>query len=504
MIGIGKAILVLIAFAAGARSGDALVDLTKTFTIPSITANFVTTSLGVSPSFIPRSLQYDARSNSLLVLTRGTTLAGIISIPLPQPPQNEMASSGFPVGGYTILLDSTKTTGTFGWGLTHGLALSSDLKWIYASSTSTVFRWPYNGPVPIDANQTQVVLSGIPPEDGHNTRTIVLARDSSLLYVSIGAINDVDPDSTHARIVRFNTTRFANAASGVFPPSPLDWFADGVVVADGVRNAVAMRFDPFAGNGEQHLWEADNGPDGLANNTLGGNIAEENPGEELNLVRVNETGTFFGYPSCFTEGVFPKGYENGPLAQHEWPGFKFDCTNATANRPPILAMPAHVAPIDLFFFEKCNKSSLHSLPCEWEGNMFISLHGSLRRTKAPMGYKVVVVPFSKTRLPSSPPIDLFGHIAPEVNCPISKMKDCLRPAGLAFDAFGRLYVSLDSTGDIVVVRRKVAGDSGISSGPQTLMPDSEGVVKFPNSGHAMNPSFPTVIGLGLLIVFLAL
>ncbi|KAJ3339578.1 hypothetical protein HDU93_007995 [Gonapodya sp. JEL0774] len=468
-------------FAATARPllvSSSSLDLQRTFVVPGITAEVV--------------------YGGLDVLARGPLTSAILSFPLPVPPPpspspspSARISSGFPLPTPpTVLLDTRQTNEVFRGGLTHGIALSRGDgdgmggRWLYASSTGEVYRWPYTPPTPLSLPLTQLVVRGIPPDAGHNTRTLVLSPDGRSLYVSIGAVNDVDPDSQHARVVQFDLEAFDKGNA----TRPLEWIGDGVVVADGVRNAVAMRFDPFAGNGGEHLWEADNGPDGLVNKTLGESIAEDNPGEELNLFNITDLkqgprAPFYGYPFCFTEGIYPRTFQQGPGSQHTWPGFSFDCTNSTVNIPPILTMPAHVAPIDLVFFEQCNASSSHSLPCEWQGDMFVSLHGSLRRTIAPVGYKIVRIPFGKSsRLPSEGPVDVFGHIDPATKCPISTMKSCLRPAGLAFDAFGRLYTSLDSTGEIVVVRRVLFGEKDDEGSPITMSPEADGNVRFVSWG----------------------
>lgn len=87
--------------------------------------------------------------------------------------------------------------------LNHGLTYHNGF--IYASSPTMVYRWPYT-----PGNRTQinvgeeVVISGI-PGGGHNTRTVIFDSQGRL-YVSVGSQGNVDNDSSRSRIRRFNMT----------------------------------------------------------------------------------------------------------------------------------------------------------------------------------------------------------------------------------------------------------------------------------------------------------
>ena len=86
--------------------------------------------------------------------------------------------------------------------LNHGITYSKG--YLYVSSPSTVYRYPYTPGQrnPITAAATTVV-SGIPGNGNHQTRTLVIdAKDN--LYVSVGSANNIDTDSSRARILRFN------------------------------------------------------------------------------------------------------------------------------------------------------------------------------------------------------------------------------------------------------------------------------------------------------------
>src|SRR3954471_1625996 len=82
-----------------------------------------------------------------------------------------------------------------------------------------------------------------------------------------------------------------------------------------------------------------------------------------------------------------------------------------------------------------------------------------------MRSEILRIPFSPTtRLPISVPASLFGHIRASMSCTRDKMDTCLRPVGLAFDNYGRLFATVDSTGDVVVVRGLLPGENLLGEG----------------------------------------
>ncbi len=153
-------------------------------------------------------------------------------------------------------------------GLNHGLALNGG--YLYASSSSTVYRWAYSSTTPLPLTNASVVVqnindgsNGVAIDTDHETRT--LAFDASgRLYISVGSTSNVDSNSFRARIRRFNISSAAN-------PTPID-FITGEVFADGLRNEVGLAFDAH-----QVLWGVENGADNLFRSDLGGDIHNDNP-----------------------------------------------------------------------------------------------------------------------------------------------------------------------------------------------------------------------------------
>lgn len=312
-------------------------------------------------------------------------------------------------------------------GINHGIALSGG--YLYASSATTVFRWRYAGDRrPLGS--PEVVVTGI-PGGGHSTRTLLFDAEGRL-YVSIGSGRNVDPNSSRARIIRY-------PRSALGTPST---FGQGELFADGLRNEVGLTLDT-----QGRVWGVENERDELARTDLGGDIHEDNPAEELNLFLEANTGRFYGYPFCWSEGNLPR-FGLGSGTQWADPTFAGDgthtdswCRDTNNVLPPILTLQAHSAPLDLKFY------SGSSFPEEVIGDALITFHGSWNRSVA-TGYKVVRVPFGADGMPSeATPIPLFES----ANSGDSDQQWLYRPVGLGIGSLGQVLVTSDSNGVIVAI-----------------------------------------------------
>jgi len=280
-------------------------------------------------------------------------------------------------GGVTVLWDgdgdgvaSAVERGVFAAapGLNHGVAFSPDGKYLYASSSTTVYRWPYtSGQRTAAGGAPEIVVSGI-AASGHNTRT--LAFDSQgRLVVTCGSAGNVDPPSEWD--LRGQIRRYTLA-----PPLPTGGiaYADGELLARGMRNEVGITLDD-----QDRIWSVENGRDDLSDPNFGGDIHNDNPGEEIN--RVDGTGAvFFGYPLCFSEGRALAGGK-GPGTQ--WADKTLDpsiqktdawCQDTANVHPPMWAMQAHWAPLGVAHYTGT------LLP--FHGDLIVGSHGSWDRTPA--------------------------------------------------------------------------------------------------------------------------
>jgi glucose/arabinose dehydrogenase len=243
-------------------------------------------------------------------------------------------------------------------GLNHGLAFSRDAKFVYASTASTVFRWSYTNGRRTGDGAGEAVVKDI-PDGGHSTRTLGFDSKGRLI-VNVGSASNVDADQldweSRSQIRRFEVPE-------VIPLGGIE-YATGEVLASGMRNEVGLFVDT-----DDRIWGVENGRDNLADD---GDIHNDNPAEELNLVDGKEP-KFYGYPQCWSEFKLSGG--GGPGTQ--WadetlaPGErKTDeyCRDTTQVRPPVYAMPAHWAPLGIIRYTG------RALPMT--GDLIIGAHGS--------------------------------------------------------------------------------------------------------------------------------
>ena len=306
-------------------------------------------------------------------------------------------------------------------GLNHGIAVHDG--YLYASSATTVYRWSYDADrAPL--GEPSVVIRGL-PSGGHSTRT--LAFDDSYLYVSVGSGSNVDRDASRSGIFRFPIADLEDETP----------FASGESFALGLRNEVGLRFDSRG-----RLWGVENGRDSLSRADLGGDIHENNPAEELN--RFDEPGRFYGYPYCFSEYQLPDEIGEGEGAQWADPTTMNDgthddewCKNPAEVVPPVLAMQAHSAPLDLLFYPG------GSFPSSYTGDLFVTFHGSWNRSVA-TGYKVMHIPMADGE-PAGDPTAVFESAGPaDDDWPH-------RPVALAVLPNGTLLITSDESNSVLAL-----------------------------------------------------
>jgi glucose/arabinose dehydrogenase len=317
-------------------------------------------------------------------------------------------------------------------GLNHGVAISVSGGYLYASSETDVYRWRYTAGNRTSLGTGQHVIANLPCCH-HTTRTLLFSPDESQLYVQSGSGDNVDPDPTHAEIRRWNVSSFSTSAS-------VDW-STGQLLASGMRNEVGLRFDP---NGV--LWGVENGVDDVARSDWGiGDIHNDNPCEELNRFDVANPGRFYGYPYCWSEGILPSPPGKG--AGTQWLHSNFNntapysdawCQNTANVVPPAHCLPAHNAPLDIFF------GSIVSVT-GYDMTAYVSAHGSWDRD-TPDGYRVYFVTWKSGVISHTPFLQYAGPGATGTGWP--------RPVSMTIAPcpWGScLLISTDSNNEIIAV-----------------------------------------------------
>jgi glucose/arabinose dehydrogenase len=251
--------------------------------------------------------------------------------------------------------------------LNHGLAFDRKQAFLYASSDSSIYRFAYAKGQRRASGAAELVIKAIPTA-GHSTRT--LAFDSQgRLYVSVGSAGNVDTSQSD-RDTRSQIRRFVIPAK--LPAGGMT-YASGSVLASGLRNEVGLFVDS-----DDKLWGVENGRDQLSDAELGGDIHNDNPGEEINLFD-GKGASFYGYPLCFSEYKSASGKGAGTqwadetltAAMRQTDEF---CRDETQVHPPAFSMQAHWAPLGVLRY------SGTLLP--FAGDLLIAAHGSWNREPA--------------------------------------------------------------------------------------------------------------------------
>lgn len=230
-------------------------------------------------------------------------------------------------------------------------------------------------------------LFALPSGGRHYTRSMVFDRNGNL-YLSLGSTCDVCVETKD-----FIATVIVSDVNGKTPR----------VFSRGLRNAVYLTLNPQSGK----VWATEMGRD-----FLGDNI----PPDEVNILEENGD---FGWPYCYGNKVWDNNF--GQKNQ----------TFCNSTVSPFYQIPAHSAPLGLAFIDS------FQLPDDWQGDLLVSYHGSWNRS-IPTGYKIVRI--STKGIPQEHDF-ITGFLDKDG-------KTLGRPAGLAFDKEGSLYIADDSSGAV--------------------------------------------------------
>ena len=259
----------------------------------------------------------------------------------------------------------------------------------YVANTDALVRFPYRrGETQISAAPEIVTELPGGSINHHWTKNVIASRDGSRLYVSRLQFQ------CQQRGMANETGRAAiweiNRATG-----------EHRVFASGLRNPNGLDWEPNTGA----LWTAVNERD---------EIGDDLVPDYMTSVR---DGAFYGWPYYY--------YGTHRDERIDIPA-NVRLREASA---PDYALGAHSASLGLAF------SRGDRLPARYRSGVFIGQHGSWNRS-APVGYRVIFIPFANGQ-PQGMPIEvLTGFLDAEGNARG-------RPVGVAMDARGALLVADD-------------------------------------------------------------
>ena len=242
-------------------------------------------------------------------------------------------------GSQIFLVDGKREARTLMRGLNqpHGVLLHND--WLYVAEEHRVFRIQYNVQKGTVSGKPQTVVSGLPDNGGHSSRTLKKGPDG-WFYLTIGSSCNVcrERHKWRAAMIRFH-------------PDKKD---KPQIHATGLRNTVGFDWQPGTGR----LYGVDNGRDWLG---------DEFPPDELNQIN---KGGFYGWPYRHGNNVPDDKYGRGFNGQAEVPAFPFE---------------AHIAPLSIRFLRHQKNRKMQNIA-------LVGQHGSWNRSKK-RGYRIVSLQF---------------------------------------------------------------------------------------------------------------
>lgn len=306
--------------------------------------------------------------------------------------------------------------------------------WIYASSETAVYRWPLPDRDLAPAGEPELVVGGFPEQNQHAAKSLAVGDGD--LFVNVGAPSNacmkqsrtkgspgMDPCPLlegHGGIWRFSADETGQS------------YSEDARYASGIRNAVALAWNPLAGE----LYAVQHGRDQLHSLFPELYTTEDNaelPAEEM--FRVNE-GDDFGWPYCYYDQR-----KNRKVLGPEYGGDGEKIGRCAQFEEPIVAFPGHWAPNGLLFYTG------EQFPQRFHGGAFIAFHGSWNRAPEPQaGYRVSFVPFEGAT--PSGDYETFADGFPGKDPLVAPAQAEYRPMGLAQGPDGALYISDSEQGRI--------------------------------------------------------
>jgi glucose/arabinose dehydrogenase len=310
-----------------------------------------------------------------------------------------------------------------------GIALAGG--YLYADAKTAIVRYRIPAGQLRPSGPPDTIVAGL-PTTGHGAHPFVLDGRGAL-FVNVGSATNACQQKDRAE-----------GSPGVDPCVELQtragiWRYDADVVgqrfspaerhATGLRNAMAMALDPRGGA----LYAAVHGRDQLSANwpqrfTTAQNA--EKPSEVL--VRI-ERGGDYGWPYCYHDPELKR-----MILAPEYGGDGRDVGRCSAARPPVVAFPAHWAPMATLFYTG------RAFPAKYRSGAFVSFHGSWNRAPLPQeGFRVAFTPMANGAFSGS-----YETFASGFRGAGTAARAIHRPVGLAQGPDGALYLTDDAGGRV--------------------------------------------------------
>jgi glucose/arabinose dehydrogenase len=304
---------------------------------------------------------------------------------------------------------------------------------LYAASADTLYRISLSGNALVPTAQPETVVVDVPG------RSALAIDDTNGLYLAVrGSGNICVPKNTPRDAQAQGLTPCPDLAiqAGVwrFNASKLNQkFADGEHFATGIRDTNALAWSPE----EKALYAVNYGRDGAEKAWPELISAEDGAHFSDEMFKVSR-GIDMGWPYTYFDST-----RRVRLLQPEYGGNGKTVVTDSKYAVPVVAFPAHVAPMDITFYEG------RQFPARYRGGAFIAFHGAFGCDPPGFdgGFNVLFVPMDKSGGAGSPEEFAGGFAGPghEDKC---GDRAAYRPVDVAVGPDGALYVADSQKGRI--------------------------------------------------------
>lgn len=301
--------------------------------------------------------------------------------------------------------------------------------WLYHSSRTAVYRYPYVPGELVPSGPMQTLVSGLPAERDHDAKAFAFDDQGGML-VEIGSPYNVYADGDRRQGAKGkDATEFLKTYGGFWcfdAERNGQTQQDGTRFSTGHRHALALTWHPVS----KAFFMVQMGRDNM--NVVAPDFYDElDNAERVSEVmhRVNQ-GSNFGWPYSYYDPI-----KKAHMVAPEFGGDNRQRVADGTYDKPVVAFPGHWAPLGMTMYQGTQ------FPEKYRNGMFVTFHGSWNRApRFQDGYKVAFVPVDENGSPTGEYEVFADNFAMKSNF-VATREARHRPGGVAQGPDGSLYVT---------------------------------------------------------------